>query len=159
MATIGELRRALDDIAHLCLAAGAKGAAKDIKLITEALGSIAHSDAVTVLSTIRTRIAEGRTKPRAGRNGAKRAAPKIAALNDDAVAHHLTSLRNAGTNRQLFDMTFQALTADKSLTAADTAEIARRYSDTVTKYKSVKAAHADISKAFVRQARFENKLR
>jgi hypothetical protein len=159
MATIGELRRALDDIAQLCSAAGAKGAAKDLKLVSDALKLKVDSDASTVLSTIRKTIAEGLTKPRAGRKAVSRATPKTAARNNDAIERHLASLRTAGTNRQLFDMTFEALTSDKALTAADTGEIARRYSDSVTKYKSVKAAHADISRAFVRQARFENKLR
>jgi len=42
---------------------------------------------------------------------------------------------------------------------SDVAEIARQYSLSVTKYKSIKAAHTDIEKAFLRQARFENKLR
>jgi hypothetical protein len=42
--------------------------------------------------------------------------------------------------------------------AAEVAEIARQYASTVTKYKSISAAQADIASAFVRRARFENKL-
>src|SRR5258708_31479898 len=46
-----------------------------------------------------------------------------------------------------------------TITYACLAEIARQYSESVTKYKSIRAAHDDVAKAFVRQARFENKLR
>jgi len=38
------------------------------------------------------------------------------------------------------------------------AEIARRYADTVTKYKSIAAAHADIASAFTQRARFASKV-
>ena len=41
----------------------------------------------------------------------------------------------------------------------DVAEIARQYSLSVTKYKSIKAAHSDIEKAFVRQAIESGRLR
>jgi hypothetical protein len=50
------------------------------------------------------------------------------------------------------------LKADKSLKSAEVAEIARRYANTVTKYKSMAAAHADIASAFTQQARFANKV-
>ena len=38
------------------------------------------------------------------------------------------------------------------------AEIARRYANTVTKYKSMAAAHADIAAPFTQRARFASKV-
>ena len=67
-------------------------------------------------------------------------------------------LRNAGTDRAAFEAVLATLKSDKSVKSATLAEIARRYANTVTKYKSMAAAHADISSAFTQQARFANKV-
>lgn len=67
-------------------------------------------------------------------------------------------LRNAGADPQVFDAAFARMKSDKPIKAPDISEIARPYANSVTKYKSIAAAHADISKAFVQQARFANKL-
>ena len=56
-------------------------------------------------------------------------------------------------------MAFNNLKASKSLKSPDVSEIARQFSLSVTAYKSKPAAYSDIEKAFIRQGRFENKLR
>jgi len=153
--TIGELRRVLDNIGHLCASAGANAAAKDIKLLSEALAPHVQSDVVACLSAIQRQLTEA--KPKARGKGVR--TPRTTALNGDTIELHVMALRAAGTDRDMFDTAFETLRGDKSIKSADVAEVARRYVDSVTKYKSIKAALEDISKAFVRQARFENKLR
>jgi hypothetical protein len=155
--TIGELRRVLDEVACLCLAAGAKATAKDLGILTAAIGAHAQMEVTAFCTEVRKRLSEPSAKPKRSRKAP--GAPRIVALNEDAVQHHVFGLRGAGASRESFDTAFKALKTDKSLKAADVAEIARLYANSVTKYKSIKSAHADISKAFVRQARFENKLR
>ena len=70
----------------------------------------------------------------------------------------LVALRNAGIDRAAFEAALATLKADKSVKSAAVAEIARRYADTVTKYKSIAAAHADIASAFTQRARFASKV-
>jgi len=89
----------------------------------------------------------------------KKLAKASASLNRDLIQQHLTDLREAGADRQAFDLAFNKLKASKSLKSPDVSEIARQFSLSVTAYKSKPAAYSDIEKAFIRQGRFENKLR
>src|SRR5260370_1380266 len=75
-----------------------------------------------------------------------------------AIASSPAALRDAGIDRAAFEAVLAGLKADKSMKSAAVAEIARRYTNTVTKYKSIAAAHAEISTAFTQQARFANKI-
>jgi hypothetical protein len=157
MMTIVELRRVLDDVAHLCLSAGAKATAKNLTILTNALSAHAQMEVAAFCTEVRNRLSEASAKPKGGRKAP--VAPTVTVLNNNAVQRHVFALRGTGTSRASFDAAFEALKADRSLKAADVAEVARLYANSVTRYKSIKSAHADISKAFVRQARFENKLR
>jgi hypothetical protein len=70
----------------------------------------------------------------------------------------LATLCNAGIDRAAFEVVLARLKADKSLKSPAVAEIARRYANTVTKYKSIAAAHTGISSAFTERARFASKV-
>jgi hypothetical protein len=79
--------------------------------------------------------------------------------SDAAIPRHVSDLRTAMTDRDAFDLALGRLKAARSVKLSDVAEIARQYSLSVAAYKSKASAYTDIEKAFVRQARFENKLR
>lgn len=154
--TVAELCVVLDHIRQLCASAGAKGSAKDLEIISKALAPHAETFVNAFCADARTKLSQQLEKPKG-----KRASASVgtSASNDEAIRKHVMQLRDAGTNRQAFEAAFERLKGDKDVKSPDVAEIARQYSTSVTKYKSIKAAHTDIEKAFVRQARFENKLR
>jgi hypothetical protein len=150
--SVAEARKLIDAIGHLLATAGAKGPAKDCKLVSNVLRHFdcnAFSqfvvDATTLQKSTRSRKAP---KPKSNR-----------ADQTQSIDAHISQLRQAGTSRDVFDRAVLQLRADKRLKLADHAEIARQYVGSVTKYKSITAAHSDIQDAFIRQARFENKLR
>jgi hypothetical protein len=147
---IGELRLILDRLRELYIAAGAKGPATDLKAFSDALEPHAERSVDEFCTNVREKLHQAGQKPKVR---------KKTPLNEEGIGHHVTQLRGAGTDRQAFDAAFDRLKADQIVKASDVAEIARRYADSVTKYKSTDAALSAISKAFVRQARFENKLR
>lgn len=155
--TVGELCVVLDHIRQLCASAGAKGSASDLEAISKALAPHAKTVVNAFCADARTKLGQQHEKPK----GRKRASASVgaSASNDAAIREHVMQLRDAGTNSQAFEAAFERLKGDKDVKSPDVAEIARQYSTSVTKYKSIKAAHTDIEKAFVRQARFENKLR
>ncbi len=136
------------------MSARAKGPAKDLSMLADALKLHADKSVDAFCAAAREKLAE---KPRARNKGSS--SGSIPAANEAAIGDHVRQLREAGTDRQAFDAAFEQLKVDKAIKSPDVAEIARQYSLSVTKYKSIKAAHSDIEKAFVRQARFENKLR
>jgi hypothetical protein len=152
---IAELAIILDRIRQLYLSGGAKGSAKDIKALSDVLGSHADKSVEVFVSMIESRLGQPSNKP----NRRKGASAPSKPLNEDSIRYHITQLGRAGTDRTEFDRALEGLKADKALRLADFAEIARQYSDSVTKYKSIDSTLQDISKAFVRQGRFENKLR
>ena len=83
-------------------------------------------------------------------------------MNDDEYApktagEHVSALNATGTNRAAFDKALDNLKASK-LSTAEIGQVANRYADTVTKYKSKADAHKDISRAYIRNARFQNKI-
>jgi hypothetical protein len=71
---------------------------------------------------------------------------KGAVLNNNAIKHHLTELRNAGNDRNAFDLAVKNLKDSKSLKLPELAEIARQFSLSATSYKSKAGAHSDIEK-------------
>lgn len=151
--SVAEARKVIDAIGHLLATAGAKGPAKDCKLVSNVLRQVdcnAFSqfvvDATTALQE-KTRSLKA-PKPKSTR-----------ADQTEAIDSHVDQLRQAGTSRDVFDRAVLHLKTDKRLKLADHAEIARQYVRSVTKYKSTTAAHRDIQDAFIRQSRFENKLR
>ncbi len=154
--TIGELLAVLDRVEQLCIAAGAKAPAKDLRTFSDVLKPHADKSVASFCADTRDRLNQSFEKAQGRKN--RTAAGKNAPANE-AISHHVAALRSAGTERHAFDAAFERLKADKSLRSSAVAEIARQYALTVTKYKSIAAAHTDIEKAFVRQARFENKLR
>ena len=155
--TVGELCAILKRIHQLCVSAGAKSPAKDLKTFSEILIPHADKSVNAFCRDVTSRLNKAAEKP----NTRKKAsvASKSIVPNEDAVRRHVGQLRDAGVDRRAFETAISKLKADKSVKSLDVAEIARQYSDTITKYKSIAAAQADIEKAFVRQARFENKLR
>jgi hypothetical protein len=154
--TVSELRIILGNIQQLCTSAGAKTAAKDLQTFSDFLRPYSDSQVAQACADIKRHLTEATAKP--AKRG-KAAGKSSTVPNQDAIQRHLTELREAGTDQQAFALAFEKLKASKSVKSADLAEIARQFSHSVTAYKSKAAAYSDIEKAFVRQARFENKLR
>jgi exo-beta-1,3-glucanase (GH17 family) len=153
--TVAQLTSVLDMLQHFCQAAGAKAAEKDFKTLADALEARAAQPLEAFSAHVQAWLSEAAAKPK-GRS--KTTATKSAASNEEAIASHLAALRNAGIDRSVFEAAFAALKADKSLKSPAVAEIARRYANTVTKYKSIAAAQADIAAAFTQRARFASKV-
>lgn len=158
-ATVAVLQTTLGSLATFCETAAAKTAAKDLSAFADALGPHAGKTVGAFCAQAEAWLSQEAEKPK-GRIKArsKATAKQSATSNEDAIKGYLDRLRSAGTDRYAFEAALERLKADKSLKSPDVAEIARRYADTVTKYKSMAAAHSDISKAFIQQARFANKV-
>ena len=152
---VAQLTKALDSLQSFCQAADAKTAEKDFKALTDALEARAAQPLEAFSAHVQAWLSEAAAKPK-GRS--KTTATKSAASNEEAIASYLAALRNAGIDRAAFEAALATLKADKSVKSAAVAEIARRYADTVTKYKSIAAAHADIASAFTQRARFASKV-
>jgi hypothetical protein len=152
--TVAQLKGALDSLQSFCQAAGAKTAAKDLKALAEVLGAHAARPVEAFSAHVQAWLSEAAAKPK----GRSKAATKSATSNEEAIASYLAALRSAGIDREEFEAALAALKADKSVKSATLAEIARRYANTVTKYKSIAAAHADIASAFTQRARFASKV-
>jgi hypothetical protein len=149
--TVAGLQATLRSMLEFCEAAGAKPAAKDIKALSDSLEAHAAESLNVFCAQADAWLAA--PKPKGRGKGAAKKSP-----NEEAIASYLESLRDAGTDRTAFEAALAKLKADKSLKAAEVAEIARRYANTVTKYKSMATAHADIANAFTQQARFAHKV-
>jgi len=161
--TVARLKGALDRLQSLCQAAGAKTAEKDLKALADVLGAHATRSVEAFSADVQAWLSEAAAKPKgrkstAGKSTAKASAALSEGAINAAISVHLAALRNAGTDRAGFEAALAALKADKAMKAPSVAEIARRYANTVTKYKSVAAARADIESAFTQQARFANKV-
>jgi hypothetical protein len=152
--TVAQLTSVLDMLRSFCRAAGAKAAETDLKALADALEAHAAQPLEAFSDHVQAWLSEAAAKPK----GRGKAATKTAMSNEEAIASYLAALRNAGTDRSVFEAVLAKLKADKSLKSPAVAEIARRYADTVTKYKSIAAAHADISSAFTQRARFASKV-
>jgi hypothetical protein len=153
--TVAQLMGVLDSLQSFCQAAGAKTAEKDLKALADALGAHAARPVAAFATHVQAWLSEAAAKPK-GRS--KSTATKSATSNEEAIASYLAALRNAGIDRSVFEAAFAALKADRSLKSPAVAEIARRYANMVTKYKSIAAAHADIASAFTERARFASKV-
>jgi hypothetical protein len=154
--TVSELRTILGNIRQLCASAGANAAAKELQAFCDILKPFSDMQVAEACADIRHYVSQATAKP--AKRG-KAAGQPGTTPDQGAIQRHLTELRDAGTNRQAFELALKKLKASKSVKSADLAEIARQFSLSVTAYKSKTAAYADIEKAFVREARFENKLR
>jgi hypothetical protein len=152
--TVAQLTSVLDMLRFFCQAAGAKTAEKDLKALADALEARAAQPLEAFSAHVQAWLSEAATKPK----GRGKATTKSATSNEEAIASYLAALCNAGIDRAAFEAVLAALKADKSLKSAAVAEIARRYANTVTKYKSIAAAHADIASAFTERARFASKV-
>ena len=153
--TVAQLKDSLDSLQSFCQAAGAKTAGKDLKVLADALAVHAALPIEAFAAHVQVWLSEAAAKPK-GRG--KSSATKSATSNEDAIASYLAALRNAGIDRAAFEVVLARLKADKSLKSPAVAEIARRYANTVTKYKSIAAAHAGITSAFTERARFASKV-
>jgi exo-beta-1,3-glucanase (GH17 family) len=153
--TVAQLKDSLDRLQSFCQAAGAKTAEKDLQALIDVLGAHAAQPVTAFATHVQAWLSEVAAKPK-GRG--KTTATKDATSNEEAIASYLAALRNAGIDRVVFETALASLKADKSLKSPAVAEIARRYANTVTKYKSIAAAHADISSAFTERARFASKV-
>jgi len=156
--TVADLRGTLGALEKLFDAAGARVAAKDLQVLSKVFEPFEYKTVQAFCDAAAGALSLLTDKSRE-RQKMSKSAGRVAIRNDDAIVHHVAQLRQSGTDRAAFDVSFENLKADKSLKAADVAEIARQYSLSITKYKSIGAAQTDIEKAFIRQARFENKLR
>jgi len=151
---VGELLLILDQIRELYASAGANGPGKDLKTLIDILGPQANNSVEAFVTDTKRRLREGSPKATS-----RKKAPAVAApLNDSAIRSYVAQLSRAGTDRAAFNGVFERLKADKLLRLPELTEIAHQYSGGVAKLKSIASAHEDISKAFIRQARFANKL-
>jgi hypothetical protein len=153
--TVAQLKGVLDSLQSFCQAAGAKTAGKDLQALVDVLGAHAAAQVAVFTTHVQAWLSEAAAKPK---SRSKATATKGAPPNEEAIASYLATLRDAGVDRAAFEAVLAGLKADKSMKSAAVAEIARRYANTVTKYKSMAAAHADIESAFTQQARFVNKV-
>jgi hypothetical protein len=151
---VGQLTLILGQIRELYVAAGASGPAKDLKTLSDALTVHSENSVEAFVAETRRRLSEPPRKSK----GRKKAGAAAAPLNEGAITSYVAQLNNAGTDRRAFDAVFERLTADKLLRVGELTEIAHRYSGGAAAFKSAAAARSDIAKAFVRQARFANKL-
>jgi hypothetical protein len=149
--TVAGLQATLRSMLEFCEAAGAKTAAKDIRALSDSLEAHAAESLNVFCAQADAWLVA--PKPKARSKGAAKKS-----LNEAAIASYVESLRDVGTDRAAFEAALAKLNADKSMKSAEVAEIARRYANTVTKYKSMAAAHADIANAFTQQARFAHKV-
>jgi hypothetical protein len=154
--TVGQLRSVLDGLQQFAAAAGAKTAAADFKVFADMLEPFGSQGVSAFCDAMKTKLAAAAEKPKTKK---KPSAKPKAAASEATTRQYIAELQQAGTDRPSFEAVFGRLAADKSLKSADVGEIARQYANSVTKYKSIAAARDDIEKAFVRNARFENKLR
>jgi hypothetical protein len=152
--TVAQLKGVLDSLQSFCQAAGAKAAEKDLKALADVLSAHATRPVEAFSAHVQAWLSEAAAKPK----GRSKAATKSATANEEAIASYLAALRNAGIDRAAFEAALATLKADKLVKSATVAEIARRYANTVTKYKSMAAAHADIASAFTQRARFASKV-
>jgi hypothetical protein len=155
---IADLTRVVDHLQQLYVAAGAGGPAKDLKRFGDVIRPHANVPVNQFVSSIKRGFANEHAASKSGSRKGTSSTLRKSPPDPKIVIQHVNELRAAGTDPSAFDHALAGLKAAKSLSAAEVAEIARQYADTVTKYKSKALAHADISKAFVRQARFKNKL-
>jgi hypothetical protein len=154
--TVGQLRAVLDGLQQFSVAAGAKTAAQDFKAFSEMLEPFGSQGVSAFCAEMKAKFQAAAEKPKTRK---KPSAKPKAVASEATIQHYIVELQKAGTDRSAFEGVFGRLVADKSLKSADVSEIARAYANSVTKYKSAVAARDDIEKAFVRNARFENKLR
>jgi hypothetical protein len=154
--TVSELRAVLGKIQQLCASAGAKTAAKELQSFCDILKPYSDMQVAKACADINHHVSQATARP--AKRG-KAVGQSSTTPDQGAIQQHLTALRDANTDQQAFDLAFKKLKASKSVKLADLAEIARRFSLSVTAYKSKAAAYSEIEKAFVRQARFEHKLR
>jgi hypothetical protein len=149
--SVAGLQATLRSMLEFCEAAGAKAAAKDIRALSESLEAHA-AESLNVLCA-QTDAWLAAPKPKGRGKATTKKGPDQA-----AITSWVADLRDVGTDRAAFEAVLAKLKADKSLKSAEVAEIARRYASTVTKYKSIAAAHADIASAFTQHARFVHKV-
>jgi len=154
--TVAGLQATLRSMLEFCEAAGAKTAAKDIRALADSMDAHAAESLNVFCAQADAWFAAPKPTGR-GKGGAESGAAKKGP-NEAVITAYLESLRNAGTDRMAFEAALAKLKADKSMKSAEVAEIARRYANAVTKYKSTAAAHGDIASAFTRQARFAHKV-
>ena len=154
--TVSELRTILGNIQLLCASAGAKTAAKELQTFSDMLKPYSDMQVGKACADIKHHLSQAKAKP--AKRG-KAAGQSSTTPDHDAIQRHLNELRDAGTDQQAFDLALKKLKASKSVRLPDVSEIARQFSLSVTAYKSKAAAYSDIEKEFIRQARFENKLR
>jgi hypothetical protein len=152
--TVAQLTSVLDMLRYFCQAAGAKTAEKDLNAFADALEAHAAQPLEAFSTHAQAWLSEEAAKPK----GRSKVATKSATSNEEAIAAYLAALRDAGIDRAAFEAALATLKADKSVKSAAVAEIARQYANTVTKYKSMAAAHADIASAFTQRARFASKV-
>lgn len=154
--TLGELRVIFERVREVCtLAGGSKVAARDLAMFSAMLETHAARTVGEFCASTGDALKALTDKPKGRRKGSR---TPIAA-NEDAIRLYVVGLREAGTDRTAFEHIFAKLKTDKSVKSRELGEIARQYSLSITRYKSIAAARSDIEKAFVRQARFENKIR
>jgi len=149
--TVAGLQATLRSMLEFCEAAGAKPAAKDTKALADALEAHAAESLNVFCAQADAWLAA--PKPKGRDKATAKKGP-----DEAAITSYVESLRTTGTDRETFEAVLAKLKADKSLKSAEVTEIARRYANTVTKYKSMAAARADIASAFTQQARFANKV-
>jgi hypothetical protein len=152
---VADLVHALDQLQHIYGFAGAKAPAKELRALVDILSPYGDYDLAFFLT--RAREALNEPKGRKSKTSAKRSTPATP-VNPNLIVDYVTALKSTGTNQVAFDKLFSELTADKRLKLRNLTEIAQQYSGGVSKHRTIAAARDEILKAFIRHARFVNKL-
>jgi hypothetical protein len=152
---VANLVHLLNQLRNIYASAGANGPAEDFRILTETLAPYVELD----LAIFLTQAREGLDAPK--RKSSKAPARNLIAapsVNRDLIAQYVAALKNVGIDQAAFDRLFGALKADKSLGLGELTEVAHQYSGGVSRFRTIAAAQNEISKAFIRHARFVNKL-
>jgi hypothetical protein len=153
---VADLVRVLDQLQQIYALAGANAPAKDFRTLTETLTPYVNLELAAFVTQARENL--NAPKEKRSKKSAGRLVP-TEPVNVELVASYVAALKNVGTNLAAFDELFRNLKADNRLGLKELTEVAHQYSAGVSKYRTVAAAQSEISKAFIRHARFVNKLR
>jgi hypothetical protein len=97
-----------------------------------------------------------------GRSDDDEMAAKSHALNAEAIERHLALLKAVTYDREAFQKAYQALVADKAMTAVDMVELARRYTcgaRTPSKKAAILAIGQERSRLALAKAKAESAAR
>ncbi len=138
MITLKELRNSLYDVADVAEASGGKNAGRDIRLLNEMLSGDDNASALSAIDELECAISDPTAPLRKS---------------------YITLLEAAGTDKNIFDKTFNALKCDRQIKKNDIDHIAHAYIGGREKWPSKKAALEAIERRFIEIAYHESRMK